>query len=68
MVLDDEDATGVHGRFKREAVALLASRGRPLMQVAAARGIQPLLLRRWRAVTHRLPPAGRVPASGVAGR
>jgi putative transposase len=37
--------------FKREAVALLESRGRPLMQVAAARGIQPSLLRRWHSAS-----------------
>ena len=34
--------------FKREAVALLASSGRPLMQIAGELGIQPSMLRRWR--------------------
>ena len=34
--------------FKREAVALLASSGRPLMQIAEELGIQPSMLRRWR--------------------
>jgi transposase len=34
--------------FKREAVALLASSGRPLMQIAEEFGIQPSILRRWR--------------------
>ena len=34
--------------FKREAVALLASSGRPLMQIAAELGIQPSMLRQWR--------------------
>jgi transposase len=34
--------------FKREAVALLASSGRPLMQVAEELGIQSSMLRRWR--------------------
>src|SRR3954447_24181960 len=36
--------------FKREAVALLESSGRPLMQVAIELGIQPSMLRAWRAV------------------
>ena len=36
--------------FKREAVALLESSGRPLMQVAIELGIQPSMLRSWRAV------------------
>ena len=35
--------------FKREAVALLESRGRPQMQIAAELGIQPSMLRQWRA-------------------
>ncbi len=34
--------------FKREAVALLASSSRPLMQIAEELGIQPSMLRRWR--------------------
>ena len=34
--------------FKQEAVALLASSGRPLMQVASELGIQPSMLRSWR--------------------
>ncbi|MFB0493620.1 transposase-like protein [Methylobacterium sp. OAE515] len=33
--------------FKREAVALLESSGRPQMQVAAELGIQPSMLRHW---------------------
>ena len=36
--------------FKREAVALLASSGRPLMQVATEVGISPSMLRNWRVV------------------
>ena len=36
--------------FKREAVALLESSGRPLMQVATEVGISPSMLRNWRAV------------------
>jgi transposase len=34
--------------FKREAVALLQSSGRPLMQIAHELGIQPSMLRNWR--------------------
>src|ERR1044072_792107 len=34
--------------FKREAVALLASRGRPLLQIAIELGISPSMLRNWR--------------------
>lgn len=42
--------------FKREAVLLLESSGRPLMQVAKEFGIQPSMLRNWRARGH--GPAG----------
>ena len=35
--------------FKREAVALLASSGRPLTQIAAELGIAPSMLRNWRS-------------------
>src|SRR4051794_9739569 len=34
--------------FKREAVALLASSGRPLVQIAGELGISPSMLRNWR--------------------
>jgi transposase len=34
--------------FKREAVALLASSGRPLTQIAGELGIAPSMLRNWR--------------------
>ena len=34
--------------FKREAVALLASGGRPLLQIASELGISPSMLRNWR--------------------
>ena len=34
--------------FKHEAVSLLTSSGRPLIQVAAGLGIQPSMLRSWR--------------------
>ena len=36
--------------FKREAVALLESSGRPLMQVATEVGISPSMLRNWRTM------------------
>ena len=39
--------------FKREAVALLESRGRPQMQIAAELGIQPSMLRQWRSALNR---------------
>ena len=42
--------------FKREAVLLLESSGRPLMQVAKEFGIQPSMVRNWRARGH--GPAG----------
>jgi transposase len=35
--------------FKREAVALLMSSGRPLIQIAAELGIAPSMLRNWRS-------------------
>jgi transposase len=34
--------------FKMEAVALLASSGRPLIQIASELGISPSMLRNWR--------------------
>ena len=34
--------------FKREAIALLASSGRPLLQIANELGISPSMLRNWR--------------------
>ena len=45
--------------FKREAVALLESSGRPQMQVAAELGIQPSMLRHWRAMLNRVSPPPR---------
>jgi transposase len=45
--------------FKRAAVALLVSSGRPLMQVAEELGIQPSMLRRWRTAVG--VPAGASP-------
>jgi transposase len=34
--------------FKTEAIALLASSGRPLLQIASELGISPSMLRNWR--------------------
>ncbi len=49
--------------FKREAVALLESSGRPLMQVAAELGIQPSMLRSWRGTAKgAMPPTTTVTA------
>jgi transposase len=52
--------------FKREAVLLLESSGRPLMQVAKEFGIQPSMLRNWRARGH--GPAGLAAGQGGAGK
>ena len=60
--------------FKREAVTLLESSGRPQMQIAAELGIQPSMLRQWRMALmggSSPPPRaagspGAVPASPVA--
>ena len=41
--------------FKREAVALLQTSGRPLMQIAGELGIQPSMLRKWRNGVERVP-------------
>jgi transposase len=49
--------------FKREAVALLESSGRPLMQVAAELGIQPSMLRSWRATVHGTAPGTQAGAA-----
>ena len=48
--------------FKREAVALLESSGRPLMQVATEVGISPSMLRTWRGVVR----GGTVRSRGTA--
>jgi transposase len=51
--------------FKREAVALLKSSNRPLIQVAAELGIQPSMLRNWRAMESGAVPRPRAgPAAG----
>jgi transposase len=49
--------------FKREAVVLLASSGRPLTQVAAELGIQPSMLRSWRGAVN----GGAKPMASAAG-
>ena len=51
--------------FKREAVALLESSSRPLMQIATELGISPSMLRNWRAVVNGGPPRSRA-GSNVA--
>jgi transposase len=51
--------------FKREAVSLLASSGRPLIQVATELGIQPSMLRSWRDARNGQKVAGVV-GSGLA--
>ena len=45
--------------FKREAVALLDNSGRPQMPIAAELGIQPSMLRNWRAVLNGGAPRSR---------
>jgi transposase len=45
--------------FKREAVALLESSGRPTMQIATELGISPSMLRNWRALAHGAAPRSR---------
>ena len=49
--------------FKREAVALLESSGRPQAQIAAELGIQPSLLRRWRSMLSGAPVSASATAS-----
>jgi len=45
--------------FKREAVALLVSSGRPLTQIAGELGIAPSMLRNWRRGGRNSRPALR---------
>jgi transposase len=47
--------------FKREAVSLLASSGRPLTQVATELDIQPSMLRSWRGTVNGIPKPGWMP-------
>ena len=51
--------------FKREAVALLASSGRPLLQIASELGISPSMLRNWR---NRSEGRNAGPAPGIWSR
>ncbi len=52
--------------FKREAVALLESSGRPLMQVATEVGISPSMLRNWRAAVGGRTAGSRAATPGVS--
>lgn len=52
--------------FKREAVALLASSGRPLTQIAEELGIQPSMLRNWRTAVGVPAGASRRPDTQAA--
>jgi transposase len=59
--------------FKREAVALLQGSGRPLTRVATELGIQPSMLRHWRAAQNGGPlrprtgePSGSAAAAALA--
>ena len=45
--------------FKREAVALLESSSRPLMQIATELGISPSMLRNWRVVVNGAAPRSK---------
>lgn len=51
--------------FKREAVALLETSGRPLMQVAMEVGISPSMLRNWRALIRDDAARSRPAAPGI---
>lgn len=51
--------------FKHEAVALLESSGRPIMQVAAELGIAPSMLRNWRRVVNGSAPRSRAATPGA---
>ena len=45
--------------FRREAVALLESSGRPLIQIATELGISPSMLRNWRVVVNGAAPRSK---------
>ena len=51
--------------FKREAVALLESSGRPTMQIATGLGISPSMLRNGRALAHGAAPRSRAAPTPV---
>jgi transposase len=44
----DQERRHFTDEFKTEAIALLASSGRPLLQIARELGISPSMLRNWR--------------------
>jgi transposase len=52
--------------FKREAVSLLASSGRPLTHVATELGIQPSMLRNWRGMVKGTASQMAAPAGSPA--
>ena len=52
--------------FKQEAVTLLQSSGRPLTRIAAELGIQPSMLRNWRALQNGGVPRSQATGAGIA--
>jgi transposase len=52
--------------FKREAVSLWETSGRPQTEVAAELGLQPSQLRRWQKLVQGTGPRSAGPASGPA--
>ena len=52
--------------FKREAVSLLASSGRPLTQIASELGVQPSLLRSWRGALNSAGKTSAGPGAATA--
>src|SRR3954467_6403712 len=53
--------------FKQEAIALLASSGRPLVQIAGELGISPSMLRNWRNRQGGQHAGSAVPAKPASG-
>ena len=64
------DEASVHGRFKREAVALWETSGRLQTEVAGDLGIMPTMLRRWQRKLQEsdapASPAAKPPVSPMA--
>ena len=58
-----QDRRHFRDEFKTEAIALLASSGRPLLQIASELGISPSMLRNWRN-----RPGGQNAGSAVPSR
>ena len=54
--------------FKREAVALWQTSGRPQMQIAAELGIQPSQLRRWQKAINGSGPQPTTPTTSIVRR